>query len=195
MHLRNLVLNIGLFLSIFLVDHTVSASTCGNQILEVGEECEGNDGIRCIDCVIQAGYMCQNAQRLGLVGIGVQANFIQNAQNPSLRDFVPNEEPEQCMVTSLGKTEQFQVQDESGNIFFYAVETCHQFVAPTFYAYNNSCTYSPINECLLGLSDCDKMLTVKSQKVRLDSPASVTRISSPVRPQGKDVLKVVSRSS
>jgi len=156
MHLRKLVLNIGLFLSIFLLDNTVSASTCGNQILELGEECEGNDGIKCIDCVIQAGYMCQNAQRLGLVGIGVQANFVQNALNPSQRDFVANEQPEQCMVTSIGRTEQFQVQDESGNIFFYAVETCHQFVAPTFYAYNNSCTFSPINECVLGLSDCDE---------------------------------------
>ena len=161
MNLRHRFVYFAILLSIFFHNNAVSAqSVCGNGVLELGEECEGTNDLKCKLCIIQAPYMCINARRSIQNVIGKQVEWQTNVNVAGGRELVLRspEVAEQCMEINLGVVggmyQPITVTAVEKD-FFYAIVTCNLFPADNFFEFKDSCTQSPIDECVTGKSNCD----------------------------------------
>jgi len=145
MYLRKRFLDLAVFLSIFLPQTTVSAqSTCGNGVLEPGEQCEGKDELKCKQCIIQPTYMCIDARRSVSNSIGQQVEWKTNAHVAGGRELVLRSPPvaEQCMQINLGVVGgiyQPVMVTAVAKDFFYAIFTCNLFPVHEFFEFKDSC--------------------------------------------------------
>jgi len=165
MYLRKRVLYLGVIFSFFIANNVVSAqSTCGNGILEDGEQCEGSNTTKCNACIIVAPYMCQNARRTVANSIGVQTEWQNNVSAVGGRQLVlllgNGSLPiaEQCQEMDMGIVGELYsplVETTVAKDFFYTISTCQFFPADTYFEFRDSCVQTPIDECVAGLSECD----------------------------------------
>jgi len=166
MYLRKRVLYLGVILSLFIAKHTVSGQRiCGNGILEPGEQCEGINTTKCNACNISAPYMCTNARRTLSNSIGQQIEWQNNASVVGGRQLVlllgSDSLPiaEQCTeinMVIIGELYSPLVETSVAKDFFYAISTCKFFPPDTYFEFKDSCVQTPLDECVAGLSECDK---------------------------------------
>ena len=141
---------------------SVHGQTCGNGVLEDGEECEGGDVSRCLQCEIQSGFLCLNAFRTDIDVRGKRIELVQeggiNVLKKAVDSMFPDGFNETCLGAELCTAQEFtNAVNNPGvqNDGWYCPSVCDKFTADEGFEYKQSCTLTPIDECSDGTSECD----------------------------------------
>jgi len=109
--------------------------------------------------------MCTNARQTLSNSIGQQIEWQNNASVVGGRqlvllldsDLLPI--AEQCTEINMGIVGELYsplVETAVAKDFFYAISTCKFFLPDTYFEFRDSCVQTPLDECVAGLSECDK---------------------------------------
>jgi len=108
--------------------------------------------------------MCTNARRTLRESIGQQIEWQNNASVVGGRELVlslgNNSLPiaEQCTEINMGIIGGVYsplVETTIAEDFFYTTSTCNFFPPDTYFEFQDSCVQTPVDECIVGLSECD----------------------------------------
>jgi len=148
------------------------AATCGDGILQNGEVCDDGNNLAfngcSSSCTLEPGYMCYNSLRSTLsdaTAIGVKVSW--STANPST--LTPTAIPESCTAEQICKQDTIAWQPGLWEAVynrssaqlppagFYCATFCEEtFEAPPGHEFKNSCQPRPVDECIRGLTTCDK---------------------------------------